>query len=144
MSYGGDPANSNTDAVRALLRDTSTSAPLLTDNEVSWLVADYPSVHYAAAAGADMIAGGKTESVTLKRVGDLTLQKGGSKVGIAMEYRSLAKQLRLTAATRGVKPYTGGISIADKDSIEGDTDWDRPAAKIGMHDYDTASTGAHH
>jgi len=135
MPYGGDPTNSDTDAVRALIRDTSTSAPLLTDNEVGWLVADYPSVYFAAAAGANMIAGQHGDTVTTKKVGDLSLSKGS----VAAEYRELAEDLRLQAVRRGAQPYAGGISVADKTSQETDSDWDRTEIRLGMHDNPNVS-----
>jgi len=143
MPYTNDPANVTTDAIRALIRDTSTSTAvnLLTDNEVAWLEADYPNVYYAAAAGADMIASGKGDAVFQKKVGDLALSMGAPKAGIAEQYRMLAARLRMTAASRGVKPYTGGISVSDKDTQRADTDWDQPAAAIGMNDYANSSTG---
>ena len=133
MPYGGNPAGSNTDAVRMLIRDTSTS-PLLTDNEVAYLVANNANVYYAAAAGADMIAGGKSDAVVQKKVDGLSLLKGNTQGGVAALYRDLADSLRLQAVRRGVKPYAGGISITDKDSQLSDSDWDRTEIRLGMHD----------
>ena len=136
MPYGGNPANSNTDAVRALIRDTSTSAPLLTDAEVTWLVAQHANVYFAASVGADMIAAGFSDTVTQKKVGDLSWTKASG----ASEYRDLSEQLHTTAVRRGVKGYAGGISVADKASQETDPDWDRPEIRLGMHDNDGDST----
>ena len=138
MVYGGDPANSNNDAVRALLGDTSTSTALLSDSEVSWLVASHPNVYYTAAVGADMLFANNATSVTSKKVGDLSLVLGGG-AGGATNYKQLGEELRLTAARMGVKGYAGGISVSDKDTQIGDTDWDRSEIELGMHDYDTAS-----
>ncbi len=140
MAYGGNPAGSNNDAVRALLRDTSAS-PLLTDNEVAWLVAQNSNVYYAAAAGADMIAGGKSGAVVQKKVDGLSLTKGNTQGGVADLYRTLGKTLRQQAARRGVKPYAGGISVTDKDTQETDSDWDRSEIRLGMHDNDSSTSG---
>ena len=144
MPYGGDPANSDTDAVRALIRDTSTSAPLLTDSEVTWLVAEHPSVYFAASVGAGMIAANFSDAVIQKKVGDLSWMKGNTAGGVASEYRSLADQLHDTAVRQGVAAYAGGISVSDKQTQREDTDWDRPDIGLKMHDNPTASetTGA--
>jgi len=139
MAYGGDPANSNNDAVRALLGDTSSTA-LLSDNEVAWLVASHPNVYYAASVGADMLFAKNAEAVVSKKVGDLSLLKGDASGGVARNYKTLGEQLRLTAARMGVKGFAGGISVSDKDTQVGDSDWDNPGIGLGMHDYDTANS----
>ena len=138
MSYGGDPVNSDTDAVRMLIRDTSTAAPRLHDNEILFVVAENPNVWFAAAAAADIIAGGESDSVVTKKVDDLTLTRGGSG-GIAQEYRSLAASLRHTGAVKGGTPFAGGISVTDKADQVGDADWDNPLISLGMHDNPAVS-----
>ncbi len=141
MVYGGDPANNTSDAVRALLGDTSTSTALLSDSEVAWLVAQHPNVYYAAAVGADMLFANNASAVVSKKVGDLTLTKGSGLGGsVASNYKELGEELRSTAARMGVKPYAGGISVSDKDTQEGDSDWDRSEIRLGMHDYETSNS----
>ena len=133
MPYGSDPVNSDTDAVRMLIRDTSTSAPRLHDNEILFVVAEYSNVWFAAAAAADIIAGGESDAVVTTKVGDLAITKGGGG-GIAEQYRTLAMTLRATAAVKGGTPYAGGISVDDKTDQVGDADWDNPLISLGMHD----------
>ena len=140
MPYGGDPAHSNTAAVRALLRDTPSSSPVLTDNEVTWLVAQHPNVYFAASVGADMIAGHFSDSVVQKKVGDLSWTKGSISGDVASQYRNLSKELRATAARMGIKPMAGGISVSDKATQVGDSDWDNPQIGLGMHDEDTSNS----
>ena len=139
MPYGGDPQNSDTDAVRALIRDTSTSSPLLTDAEVTWLVAQHPSVYFAASVGAGMIGAGFSDAVIQKKVGDLSWMKGNTAGGVSSEYRELADSLHDTAVRRGVAPYAGGISVADKITQETDPDWDRSEIRLKMHDNPSVS-----
>ena len=135
MPYGGDPQNSASDAVRMLMQDTSTSAPNLTDNEVDYLIAFHANAHYAAAAGAELIAGKNAESVVEKKIGDFSEKYATApQGGIAGEYRALAATLREQAARAGVAPGVGGISISDKDSARDDTDWARSEIELGMHD----------
>jgi len=139
MPYGGDPQHSDTDAVRSLVHDTSTS-PVLTDNEVVWLVAQHPNVYLAAAAAAEMIAGSKSEAVVMKKIDGLSMMFGDAKGSIGGMFRELAASLRLQAVRRGVAPYAGGISVADKASQESDSDWDRSEVSLGMHDNPGGST----
>jgi len=140
MVYGGDPAGSDNDAVRALLGDTSTSTALLSDSEVSWLVAQHANVYYAASVGADMLFANNANAVVSKKVGDLALMTGSVSGGVSLNYQQLSAELRATAARLGVAPFAGGISIADKDTQIGDSDWDNPDISLGMHDYDTANS----
>jgi len=131
FTYGNDPANSNRDAVRVLLNDVTESTALLTDETVAWLLSAHPNVWYAAAAGADMLAAQNASSVSEKQVGDLKVKYGAG--DIAAQWSSRAAELRRLGAVKGFKAYSGGISIADKDSQESDSDWDRPGVSLGMH-----------
>ena len=58
----------------------------------------------------------------------------------AEHYRALAKSLRLQAAAK-ITPYSGGISVDDKDSQKDDTDYSKPPFELGQHDYNSLSTG---
>ena len=136
MPYGGDPVNSDTDAVRMLIRDTSTSAPRLHDNEILFVIDAHPNVWFAAAAAADIIAGGASDTITITKVGDLSLAQGS----VAQEYRSLAMSLRQTGAIKDGTPFAGGISVDDKAVQVGDADWDNPLISLGMHDNPAVNT----
>lgn len=137
MPYGGDPAGDTTDAVRLLIFDTSTGSPLLSDAEVDYFVAQEPNVHLAAAEAARTIAAKYGPNVD-KQVGDLRLSESAKNTN----YNTLAADLR-RKGVRSVKPYAGGISIADKDAAESDTDWNRPSFKIGQYDNPNSSTGGY-
>jgi hypothetical protein len=136
MPYDGDPVNKTSDAVRMLLRDTSTSAPLLTDNEVDWLLGTHPSVYLAAAAGAEMVAAKWAAGVVTTQVGDLRITKGtGGAGGPSEQYRLLATQFRLQAArSDGFTLYSGGVSKSDKQAQREDTDWDKVDVALKQDD----------
>ncbi len=141
MPYGGDPKNDVNDAVRAMVRDTSTS-PSLTDNEIAFVVSEWPNKYYAAAAAAEMLQANGAEFVVEKKVGDLVLKKGTAQGGVAGNWQTLADSLRTQALNQGVAGYAGGISVSDKDTQRSDTDWDRTEIALGMHDdIGTSSTG---
>lgn len=56
MAYTSDPANSTSDALRLVVGDTSTTAPLLQDAEVSFFIATYGANLLAASHAAAAIA----------------------------------------------------------------------------------------
>ncbi len=143
MPYDGDPQNSDSDAVRMLLRDTSTSASILTDNEVNWLLDTHSSVYLAAAAGADMLASQYADAVVSERVGDLSLVRGSQAGDVASQYRKLGQQYRAQAARSDpFTPYSGGISRDDKQTQRDDTDWDKVDVALKQDDnrYRSEST----
>jgi hypothetical protein len=131
-TYGGDPAANNRDAVRFLLRDTVESQAKISDEEIAWLLSENGNNVYAAAiAGADNVASSFSSQARTKTVGALSITYEAS----AVEYRQLAKDLRLRRIRAGgIAPYSGGISIIDKEAQESDTDWDKPFFSRGMDD----------
>jgi hypothetical protein len=135
MVYGGAPATDDSDAIRLLIGDISSTGPVFTDAEISYFAGATSNNYYAAAMALEAMAG-NIASVNNKKVGDLQLNYLG--VATVQDLLNKAKLYRTQAAVSAsgaVKPYSGGISVADKDAQLDDTDWDRPAASIGMHDY---------
>jgi hypothetical protein len=129
FTYGNNPGGSNRDAVRFLLRDTTETGHLLSDEEITWLLAQRSNVYFAAAMGASTIVA-KYGAEVDRTIGDLRIAGGGEKV---TNYRNLAAELRRLGAT-GAVPYTGGISKSDKNTADADTDWSRGSFQVGMHD----------
>lgn len=50
-SYSGNPANSDLDALRFMLKDTVESDPLLTDEEINFILENYPGKNARLAVG---------------------------------------------------------------------------------------------
>lgn len=125
MPYTGNPSTSVTDAVRLLVHDTSTSTgtELLTDAEYQWFIAQNSNLYFAASEAAGSIAASQTDTVISKKVGDLAWAKDSD--GPTAAYLNLSARLRTSGLRRGVTPYAGGISKADKALNRSDTDWDR-------------------
>lgn len=116
--------------VRMLIGDTSTSRRYnLDDAEVDWFVTNGGGLYRAAASAAEALAAQYVEAAESKQVGDLRLtRKEGDRLN------RLAAQLR-RKATAGATPIVGGVSIADKQDREADTDRTTPSFIRGQHDY---------
>lgn len=130
MPYGGAPASNNTDALKFLVGDQSTSSAteLLSTAECNWLLTTYGSPRAAAPHAARAIAADFADKVD-KSVGDFRLAANEK----FEHYTTLAKSLERQASFSAT-PYAGGISISDKRSYEDDTDRVPPSFTIGMHD----------
>ena len=140
FTFTNDPANSNRDAVRILIDDRTDTGHQLSDETIAWLIADHNGLYYAAAQGADIIAGQFSDAVSEKSVGDLKIKKGaGDPVA---KYKALAAQLRTQAAIKGFKAFSGGITISGKQTELDDTDRLPDEAAIGMHDNDDHLAGS--
>ena len=135
MVYTGNPSTSNTDAVRLEVQDTSTSSGLnvLTDVEITYFLNTEVNTLYAAAAAAETISAKGSNFITSKKVGDLMETAGSGSISPSVMFRELAATLRMRA-NLSLKPFSGGISVSDKQNQESDTDWDKPAVRIGLHD----------
>lgn len=128
------PADSEKDAVRFLVGDTDASDPLVTDEEIAYLVAEFPqSSYHAAAEVADSIAAKFSREVA----------HSGDGLSYAAEqlqqnYATLAERLRKQARRRhrsGFGPYVGGISQSERELADADTDKIPSAFRSEMHDY---------
>lgn len=120
MSYS-DTLATDLDKVRFHIGDTSNVAAteLLTNGEIAYLLSVETNVYRAAAMAAESIASKmliRAESVS---VGDTSISYGDQ----AAKYQTLAKTLRAMGGRRGSAPaFLGGVSIADRDTRESDTD----------------------
>ena len=143
MAYTGNPSTSNTDAVRLLVHDTSTStgSTLLSDTEYQWFIDQNTNLYFAASAAAKTIGAKYSDDIITKRVGDLSWTKGSPSGGITALYSQLAAELRAEGVRKGVAPYAGGISVADKAANEADPDWDRVFHTTGDNPSLWSSTG---
>jgi hypothetical protein len=130
-TYSGDPASSNTDAVRFLCGQTSTAdSVLLADEELSYLIAQTPTVNYAAARACESLANQyATRLAEGEAVGPFSAEWGDR----AQKLQQLAKALR-TQAGFSVTPFVGGSRVADRDSRVDDTDRVADQFTVGMMD----------
>jgi len=127
-TYAGAPGTATTanrrDAVRLLLKDNSTARELLQDEEIKfYLTQNGNNLYRAAADAARSLASREAKS---KSVGDLSIS------GLGDTWLTLAADFERRADSQAT-PYAGGISVADKNTYEQDTDRVVPAFSRNLH-----------
>lgn len=139
-TYSGDPRDSNRDAVRFLIGDTDENDQLISDEEIAYMLLTL-SVYRTAALAATGISKSFAGKASSKTVGSLSLKNGFEKK--ADSYKDLAARLD-GMANRGAlvsfAAYAGGISKADKQTQNDDSDWVKPSFYRGMHDSPEVTT----
>lgn len=138
MAYGGSPGTDNTDAVRLLIWDvsTSTAGELLSDAEIDWFVSISPNIYSAACLAANVLSArvttlsASTSSIEEKKVGDLMLRFGvsaGNVEGFQRAYGALCAKLEKQSALVGAGPFAGGLTVSGKRALQQDSDRVKPA-----------------
>jgi len=127
-TYSGDPSSNDRDQVRFLIGDTLTADQLLSDEEIAWALTQ-GSVYNASAISARAIA------ATFSRMADKTVDDLSIKYSQkSKQYADLAVSLESKDSHKSLGVYGGGISVADKESNEQNTDRVSPSFKKGMTD----------
>jgi hypothetical protein len=133
-SYSGDPSTSNVDAVRFLIGDTDIADPIMSNEEISWLLTQHGTPAKAAYHAA-LSAAGKYARMVNQEAGRIKV-KAESKF---LHYKMLAVQLRDDMisgfSVRNLKMYAGGISVSDMQSKNANTDKVQNPFSIGQDDY---------
>ena len=115
------------DKVRFLVQDTVVATAMLQDEEINFMLSEYPNYKMAAANCADILSSKFAGMAEEKKIGNMTLvYRDKSK-----KYADLANRLRMQAS-KVVLPYAGGISQNDKEAIEDDTDRVQPSFRRGQ------------
>lgn len=94
FTYTGNPAESDLQAIRFLLGDTDETEPLLEDEEITYLAAQWAmshSVYWAAAEAAEAVAARFAREVTVNSDSQTV-----STSELQQKYQQLAQQLRLS------------------------------------------------
>lgn len=118
------------DQVRFHIRDTDEAAPLVQDEEISFLLTEHGSVYAAAAAACRNIALYFTRRVSL--VSKETGIKDDMKER-ADSYRQMADDFDEQASRTGLSVFAGGISQSDKESRADNQDATAPAFRRDLH-----------
>lgn len=118
-SYSGNPADSTRDAVRFLIGDTLETDKQFQNEELDYLITKYVTAESTALQAARSLVAKYARSVT-RAVGELKVEYSER----VTNYRALVEELVVLASTSGgvPLPYAGGISQADKDVQDTDTD----------------------
>lgn len=131
MSFSYDlTLTASKDIVRFLVADTNINEPLVADEEIAFALSTAGGhVQRTALAVAKQIARQFARQASLATP-DLRVEFRDR----AEQYRQLVKDLERDLQRSNAMPYAGGISVADMQAAEADTDRVRPAFSIGMHD----------
>lgn len=129
FTYTNHPASRTLDALRLLLRDTSSGAALFQDEELTYFIGASPNTYFAASMAAD-VAAARYTALGQKSVGDLSI----SYPAAAQDWQAMSKKWASLGALSAV-PFSGGISVAGKASEESDSDRDAPSFKRGQFDF---------
>lgn len=116
FSYSGDPGDGGVDEVRFLVHDTDEANPLLSDEEIDYVLARQQSAYndplMAAAICADMIANRYASEVSITADG---VSISGDQ--LMTKWQALATSLRETyKSLQGVggEPLVGGVDLYDR------------------------------
>lgn len=129
FTWGGDPANSNLEAIRWLVDDTASSNAKFQDAEINHAYSEEGSVYGAAAMLCEQLAAKYSLSGTNRSLGPLRVDLSE----IASNYKGLAKLYRKRAMDYAT-PYCGSISKADEEIYEDDSDVKQPIFEKDMHE----------
>lgn len=133
FSYSYDPSDSDVDAVRFEIQDTNSSAFLLADTEIEWVILD----ENGTAAGTPTTITGPTLFLPAARccevIAQRFLQQADTQVGQlkvtstkrAAEYIQRAKEMR-DKAQSFFAPYAGGQSKSEDRELWEDADLTHP------------------
>ncbi len=118
-----DPSDSDKDHVRFLVGDTIEETFSLSDEEINFLVTEEGNIYWAASAAAEGMAAKVAKFVSNSMEG-----ASAQDSQMFMQYREVARQLRLDAQRKGGTKVsqTGGL---DKAGNKRD-----PIFTLGMHD----------
>jgi len=128
VPYSGNPADSTADAVWFLLGDT-TATPDITAAEIAWLISEYGTDPVVVAYYAAQSLVNKFAKLVDQKVGKVWVYYSQR----LSNYQSLVATLKLRMET-GVGMYAGGISLADIETEEEDTDRPDSWFEVGMMD----------
>jgi len=126
--YSGDPSANPKDAVRFIIGDTMESDPLLTDEEITYLLNIYNGAPMnASIRGCEMIM------AKFSRLADETA--GQVKVSYsqkAKQYATMRDALTMRLAVEDMIPSAGGISVLGKIQNNANPDLVKPDFKKHM------------
>ena len=110
-TYSGNPAANERDAVRFLVADTDSTDPLITDEEIAYLLTLYTEAPHAAVGAARAIAAKFSRQADQARgVGDLSLSESLSQK--SFQYHHLGDHLAGLASGITLPPIPVAASTA--------------------------------
>lgn len=133
FTYEGDPSQSDTQAVRYLSGDTDRELAEIDDKEIAFALSKFSDTRLAAAMCVDALADKYARRADIK-VGEVSK----SMSAISDRLRQRAKDLR-TEAGKSAMPFFGGVSEADKQATDANSDNVPPSFRKKMFDSPLAN-----
>lgn len=132
------PATADRDKVRFLIQDVDTTRQLMSDEEIAWLLTEWPDVYDAAANAADVLAAKFTGKADYsKSVGDLSLNETFSSQ--SQNFKELAKTIRANRHRRYTVSWVANAE-ALKSTADRTVDTYNTDAFLGQMDNPRTST----
>jgi len=122
-------ATSEKDQVRLLIGDTDSTDVLLQDEEINYFLTAEGSVYAAAVAGCKSIAASLNRQPGEFWAGSVRISNSDR----ANEYLKMAETLQRRNTLISARPFAGGISKADKETRENDSDRVKPSFTRALH-----------
>lgn len=132
MSYSGNPANSDSDAVRFLIQDTDTSNEDFSDSEIAYVLTQTSSDVYDAAIALCRIAAAKYAKIVDSAIDSVRIN-ASKKYSNFVNLASQIEKVKNTLSSSGQpSPVVTGISITEILDVQDDTDIIPKKFKQGM------------
>jgi hypothetical protein len=139
-TYDGDPSGSNTDAVRDLTGQNSSSDDVtVSDNFITWALAQRGSNVFRASA---LVCEALASKYAAQPTRETVLSQGLTWGDRAKAFRERARELSREVLLSGVSLHVGGMSKAEQDTDEKDSDLRQPQVTLGMHDNPLTGTNS--
>ncbi len=124
FSYSGNPSASDLDRLRFEIGDTLSASPLLTDEELTFCIAQHSTWPRRKALAL------RSLGTKLLRYPDFALDRWReNRHQVAQSFLAEAKALEKQSASTGGL-YVGGISESERATAEADTDFNRGPAPV--------------
>ena len=127
FTWGGDPANSNLEAIRWYINDTASSDVKFQDAEINYAYAQEKSVLGASAILCEQLAA-KYAGEANRSLGPMSV----SLSNLSQQYEKKAAEYRKRSIAFA-PPYASNISETDEENWEDDTDVKQAIFKKDMH-----------
>lgn len=134
FTYTADPQNVQLDAMRLLIGDTDSTAPLLQDSECNYFLSLNSNTFLAASESCKAI------SAKFARLADTTVDSVSIKHSQkAKQYAELGENLERKVKIMGALPFAGGISRQEIANNWNDNDLVKPSFSLGQDDHPSTS-----
>jgi hypothetical protein len=128
-----DPNRNDRDKVRFLIGDTCEDEPQVTDEEIAFALTEHPVINLAAARVLRAMAA-KWSRLVSSKVGDIGISNAAA---VSKSLSDRANELDPGGVTKGgllALPSFGGLSKAEKQTLDENEDAVQPMFRKGMND----------